>query len=509
MAKVAKVKQIKAEEMEEAFEELMKKQHKPKTKVQQAIDELTKALEDQAAAESQIKRAGKQIIIPEWMELLDAAEAIKVYEAQMEDDVEQILEFVGHEYELLAACDAGMRSCFGQFFGTSSMIQTFFGAMKISARNHTIPVGPNEFRTVPYGVVTVPGLPIEMKIAVKENKENKMESTLGLILKYKKKFDPLVAMMKESIDQELQKNSVFKGKAIDSTFSFIDLDSFPTDKIVYSKEMENHLNVHLFGPIENCELLERQKLNIRRSVLLHGPFGTGKTLTALVAAKCCVKNGWTFMNVIPGDDIKSAVEFANKYQPALIFFEDIEQATPRGRSADVNSILNVVDGFLTKKSKVMIIMTTNHTEKIERAMLRPGRIDAVLKMGDVDYQVMDKMIKAYCPGMTDDNIDIKRLLKAAEGYTQSFISEACHRSVLYSVHRNNDDKITTQDIEAALLGLRSQFDLMMEKDIKKRSDFEELFESLLSKTVGKTVESVSCSLDDVKGDVEEIHKAVV
>jgi hypothetical protein len=471
----------------------MPKKEKKGSAVEELVKQLEEALERKMKSERSIQRGGDNIIVPEFMSLEDAVEAIQEFERSMEEPTEQILSFRGHKYEVLGAMDRGLRRSFGSFFGSSMSVQTFFGAMQVSARSTTIPISATDKLTVPTGNVRIPGLPIKLQIAVKENKKDPLSTELMIKVEYRQKYDPLVQKIREAIDYELANESVFKGKAITSNFEFIDLTAFDTNKIVYSKKTQLELETHIFGPIKNVKKLEGAGMQIRRSILLYGAFGTGKTLTALVASKICTENGWTFLNVLPGENIKTAIQFAQKYQPALVFFEDIDQATPHGRTGDVNEILNVVDGFLSKRSQVMTILTTNHTDKIEKAMLRPGRIDAVIQMGDVDELVMEKMIESYCPEMTDhETLEMPKLLEAAENYTPSFIAEACHRSALYAINRaggnGNKPRVSSEDIQNSLIGLRSQFELMMSGTGVERSD---RIEESIFKIVDKRVAQVS------------------
>lgn len=479
----------------------MAKEKKEKgSAVEELVKKLEVALERKMRSERSIKREGDVIQIPEYMSLKDAVEAIQEFETSMEEPTEQVLSFRGHKYEVIAALDRGLRRSFGAFFGSATQIQTFFGAMQVSARSVTIPISATEKLTVPVGTVRIPGLPITIQIGLKEDKKEPLNSDLMVKVEYRQKYDPLVQKIRESIEYEIENESIFKGKAITSNFEFIDLSAFDTNKIVYSKKTQRELETHIFGPIKNVDKLESIGMQIRRSILLHGAFGTGKTLTALVAAKVCDENGWTFLNVLPGEDIKPAIQFAQKYQPAVVFFEDIDQATPQnGRTGDVNDILNVVDGFLSKRSKVMTILTTNHTDKIEKAMLRPGRIDAVIQMGDVDDQVMQKMIESYCPDMVGGKLEMEKLLESAKGYTPSFISEACHRSALYAINRaggnGNRPEVSSEDIVNSLKGLRSQFELMMSGNgVEAPSKIEEVIYNVVDRRVkslsGETTKEV-------------------
>lgn len=96
---------------------------------------------------------------------------------------------------------------------------------------------------------------------------------------------------------------------------------------------------------------------------------------------------------------------------------------------NLSGLLNVLDGVL-ELSETIIIMTTNHPEKLDPALLRPGRININIKLGYINYDNAIKMIKFYYP---NENIDHKLLYE----------------------HNFNDDKFTPAQIESLILNSTS------------------------------------------------------
>jgi len=449
----------------------MKEQSAEKKDTLQGLTEqLAAELERRHATQNAILREGKQIVIPEFMTLTDASRAIQDWESSMEEDMSRRVSIAGHPSDTLYAFDQAMRRAFGHIFGSSDVVQTFFGAMKVPGQTKSIEIDYQKYISVPFGNVKVPGLPIKMNIGIKERK-NVMDSILQINFAYRQKFAPLVSMIEDEINKELANNSVFRGKAIDSQFGFLNLKGFPLDRIVYAHKEKTQLDAHVFRLIKSTGAAKSYGLALKRTILLLGKFGTGKTLTALLAANVCIENGWTFMSVVPGDDIAQAIQFAKNYQPCVVFFEDIDQVTSGDRDHHINRILNIVDGILSKNAEVMTILTTNHAEKIESAMLRPGRIDAVIEMGHVDETSLLGLVKSYCGGMLADDVDPGELIKVADDYTPSFIAEACNRAILYAMERidgvsNDGIRITQSDLKGALMGLRSQYNLMTQDKVR-------------------------------------------
>jgi chaperone BCS1 len=146
-----------------------------------------------------------------------------------------------------------------------------------------------------------------------------------------------------------------------------------------------------------------------RGYLLYGPPGTGKTsLVSALAAHFALSiyvvnltdfNDRTLMNAVNQVPANS-----------LLLFEDIdcaksgqsrrpeskenaptqpEKETAPANAVTLSGLLNVVDGFYAPTG-VLFVMTTNHIEKLDRALLRPGRIDYKLYLGKaVDSQKIE------------------------------------------------------------------------------------------------------------------------
>lgn len=428
------------------------------------VTALEKKLKQEYETTQGVKRAGSEIIVPEHMTLNEAGHAILAYQKEQEEEIETRVHLDGHAHDALACFYLAMEDTFGKLIPSAGKLQTFFGPMR-EARMETIPISPTETMQVPTGVVSVPGLPIKMEVNFRHDPDNPTNGVVQITFEHKRMYHPLVKMIEERTRERLATKSIFKGKAIQSNFEFIDVLSLDESRIVYGEDERALLKGELFSYIIDREQQVEAGNNLKRGVLLYGPYGTGKSLTSLLTGKYAVMNEWTFMSVRPGDSVSAAINFAKNYQPAVVFFEDIDQDTAGERDSSVNEILNTMDGILSKNSEVIVVMTTNHIDRINRAMLRPGRLDAILPIGQLDQDSVEKMVNILLGDREGNSVlqgklDAVTVYQAAEGYPPAFVSEGVAKAKSFAISEGRKGRVTSEDVVNGLKALRGQFEMM-------------------------------------------------
>lgn len=475
------------------------------TELDRAMKRVEQVLTDRYQNASGIKREGNVIILPEKGSLEDHIETLTNYKDSLEEVMNTEVVLDAHPDDALYALYKVIEDKFGALMST--MTFSFFGARPGEQR--TIRISATETMVVPVGRAEIFGsLPITLWVEPEFDRTNDVGGYVKVTFQHPRKWEPFIKDIEVAILQWIKTKSIFRQKAINSDFSFMDIRYFdPKRKVVYSDLERTKLGGEVFAPIVATEQWRKNGRGLKRGVLLYGDYGTGKSLTLLYIAKLCEKHGWTFINVKPGDDIARVLRFARRYQPAVVAVEDIDRDTGVQRTDRVNTIINQFDGVVTKHDEVMVVMTTNHKDDIQPAMLRPGRIDTSIEVGVLDPHstamvIMNELKDDKGNNMLEGKLDEELVFKHAEGYTKAYLVEAVQRATGYALMRRYEEvggdfqgdghvKIVQADIIGGLDGLRDQWNLMR----KEREVAAPKIDNVINDIVGEQIKDVKDNMN--------------
>jgi transitional endoplasmic reticulum ATPase len=119
---------------------------------------------------------------------------------------------------------------------------------------------------------------------------------------------------------------------------------------------------------------------------------------------------------------------AEEEGPTLLFFDEFDAMVPQRTSDDHNYQNNEVNEFLCMLNKasekgVYVLAATNHPERIDRAVLRTGRIDEIIYVDMPDDKARESLFRLELSKLpASDDIDYTRLATLTTGYNCSDIS---------------------------------------------------------------------------------------
>ena len=234
--------------------------------------------------------------------------------------------------------------------------------------------------------------------------------------------------------------------------------------------------------IKNVEKYKRMGAKIPKGILFHGPPGTGKTLMASAIAgesnsHFIYASGSEFVEKYVGvgaSRIREVFEKAKKNNPAVVFIDEID-AIGSIRNADNNSekdqtlnqLLVEMDGFNTNDN-IVIVGATNRIDMLDPALLRPGRFDRHMFIGNPNIRAREEILRVHTRNKPlGDDVDVTVIARKTHGVSGAHLASIANEAAILAVRKNktlitNDE--FSQAIERVLIGLQLKNSSVMEKE---------------------------------------------
>jgi len=469
----------------------------------------------EAPIDAEVVHTGQKLIVPEGVTLRQAKDLI---ERKMEYDEEVVTlqeSFDVFPWDGAHAFDAVLTATYG--WSPAEAKQTMWGPIPPSMI--TIDVAYGQKKAVPWGQFSLPNVEGQLSTGW-TTKDGRI--AFELVATVKRVSQPIVERLFASVREYLKTGSIYRGQAIRMRFlddngkplqmpepKFMDTSDIDEAQLVYSRVVQNAIDVNLFTPIRKVAELKQNGIPIKRGVLLGGPYGTGKTLAARVASKYAVQAGVTFLYVTRADELAHAIAFARQYQePAcVIFCEDIDRVMDGVRDMAMDDILNIIDGIDSKRSNIITVLTTNNLEGIHPAMLRPGRLDSVIEVRPPDAEAVQRLLRVYGGSAIKEDEDLSRVGGILDGHIPAVIAEVVQRAKLAQLSMNEPGapvtNLTALSLEMAAETMTMQLDLLTANSLAKPE--KPALEQVLTEIIK---DSVHDQLYEVRKIVRDIHDQV-
>jgi SpoVK/Ycf46/Vps4 family AAA+-type ATPase len=260
--------------------------------------------------------------------------------------------------------------------------------------------------------------------------------------------------------------------------SFLPVPSIEVEELLLNEPVRQALEGTLFNPLSHTEVFRKEDPTVlSRKVLLHGDYGCGKTLAMGAATKLGTENGWTFIQVSQAKDLAKALAFATAYQPCMVLMEDIDMTLGRNRDGAVNTLINTMDGVLSKGAEVMLCCTTNHIEKIQPVSLRPGRIETV-GMERPDETTIVRLLQFYGRDHMVADVNLAAVAQPLLGMIPSAVAATVQRARSAALPRG--ERLTTELLVAMALQVVQQMQYVERPPLVAREPIEQVADSIAS-----------------------------
>jgi proteasome regulatory subunit len=206
-------------------------------------------------------------------------------------------------------------------------------------------------------------------------------------------------------------------------------------------------------PLKKPKLFERVGIQPPKGVLLYGEPGTGKTLLAKAVATSTKS---TFIEIVGSELVqkfigegaklvKEIFQIAKEKAPSIIFIDELDALAAKrvdlGTSGEREvqrtfmQLLAEIDGF-KHLGMVKVIGCTNRRDILDPAILRPGRLDRLIRVPLPNKEGIATIMKIHSRKMSLDNVDVGMMVGCMEGFSGAEIRAACTEAGYFAIREN-------------------------------------------------------------------------
>ena len=245
-------------------------------------------------------------------------------------------------------------------------------------------------------------------------------------------------------------------------------------------------------PLKYPDTYEKIGYSMPKGVMLHGPSGTGKTLIAKAVAK---ESGANFISVRGPEllskwvgeserGIREVFRRARQASPCVIFFDELDSIAPlRGASGDsqvservVSQLLTELDGIQSLDG-VLVLAATNRIDMIDPALIRSGRFDKLLYIGQPEKDSREKILKIHTKGKPLSNeVNLSKIAEMTDGFSGADLASVVNTAVS-SVLQNFISKYNPEEAKEHI-----------KEAIVKMDDFETAVRKVKTSRDGRPIE---------------------
>ncbi|KAG6451957.1 hypothetical protein O3G_MSEX007383 [Manduca sexta] len=212
-------------------------------------------------------------------------------------------------------------------------------------------------------------------------------------------------------------------------------------------------------PLKHGESFKRLGIRPPAGVLLYGPPGCSKTMIAKALA---TESGLNFLS-IKGPElfskwvgeseraVRDLFTKARQVAPSVIFFDEMDAIGGERGAGEAGvhervlaQLLTELDGVVPLNS-VTILAATNRPDRMDRALLRPGRLDRLIYVPLPDFETRLQILELKLEKMSTCDINSHSLATRTDGFSGAELNALCHEAALRALERNLDCPAVTME----------------------------------------------------------------
>lgn len=259
-----------------------------------------------------------------------------------------------------------------------------------------------------------------------------------------------------------------------------------TPKVLWSEiggssNIKEALNEVIEWPLKYPRAMAALNLTPQKGILLYGPPGCSKTLTAKAVATSSGLNfiavkGAELTSMYVGESERAVREVFRKARaaaPSIIFFDEIDSIGSErdaGGTKGLNvltTLLNEMDGIESLKG-VLVLAATNKPEVLDPALLRPGRFDSLMYIGPPNEAARTEIFRIQTRAVPlAGDVDVVELARETEGYSGAEIVNICLEAARAPMRRHVGTAAGDGALEMDEHVAREDFVLALQKTVRR------------------------------------------
>jgi cell division protease FtsH len=203
--------------------------------------------------------------------------------------------------------------------------------------------------------------------------------------------------------------------------------------------------------LRNPKRFKRLGAKVPKGILLHGPPGTGKTLLAKAVAhesgaQFFSQSASSFVEMFAGlgaARIRRLFDEARKNEPAIVFIDELDAVGARRgsdqnseREQTLNQLLVEMDGF-SSSGRLVVMAASNLLEKLDPALLRPGRFDRQVLVSPPDVKGRRRILDVHTRNKPlREDVDLDLVAQQTSGLTGADLANICNEAAIFCARRD-------------------------------------------------------------------------
>ena len=215
-------------------------------------------------------------------------------------------------------------------------------------------------------------------------------------------------------------------------------------------------------PLTERDLSMKHGVIPPKTIIFFGPPGTGKTHFVKAIAGVL---SWWYIEILPsmlmadgveklGANLHAIMEKARTLEDAVIFIDEFDEiagsrdeATMVGKSI-TNEFLKQIPLLRNQQNKILLVCATNYIRQLDAALLRPGRFDCIIPVGDLDEDGRKTILEYYLSRLNTKGIDLDRIVGMTSRFTPADIEYLFQQVAQFAFeeeYANKHDYVVTTD----------------------------------------------------------------